>query len=97
MNNTIKQGTLIRRASDMIASEIDGEYMIMNIELGSYIVLREVSARIWELLERPATLASLLENLLQEYTVDRDTCEQEIVSFLKEMAENNLIVLEDAP
>lgn len=97
MNNTIKQGTLIRRASDIIASEIEGEYLIMSIDMGNYIALRDVSARIWELLEQPSTVASLLENLLLEYTVEPDTCEQEIYSFLKEMVESNLIIFEDAP
>jgi hypothetical protein len=96
MNKTAKKGTLIRRAADIVASEMDGEYLIMSIELGSYIALRDVSARIWELLEQPQTLASLLEDLLREYTVDPDICEREVNDFLKEMDESRLITLEDA-
>jgi hypothetical protein len=96
MSKAVDRETLIRRADDIVASEMDGEYLIMSIELGSYIALRDVSARIWELLEQPRTLISLVETLLNEYTVDPDICVREVDDFLKEMSESNLITLEHA-
>ncbi len=86
--------TLIRRSQDIVASEIDGEYLIMSIEQGSYISLRDVSARIWVLLEEPRSFGYLCETLLQEYSVDRETCEAEVSDFLHQMAKDQLITME---
>ncbi len=91
MSKRVERETPIRRALDIVATEMDGEYLIMSIEQGSYIALRDVSARIWELLEVPQTPAALVEALLREYTVHRDTCEQEVDDFLGEMAKSNLV------
>ena len=91
MIKNVERETPIRRALDIVATEMDGEYLIMSIEQGSYIALRDVSARIWELLEKPQTPAALVEALLGEYEVEPDTCEREVNDFLREMAECNMI------
>jgi len=86
--------TMIRRAGDLVASEIDGEYLIMSIERGSYISIRDVSARIWELLQEPRSLGSLHETLLDEYVVDEETCKAEVSALLRHMAGCRIISLE---
>jgi hypothetical protein len=96
MENTVERRALIRRAPDIVASEIDGEYLIMSIERGSYIALRDASARIWEILEQPHTFGSLIDALLGEYAVAPDICKRDVDEFLKEMIETNLITLEHA-
>jgi hypothetical protein len=93
MADKICDETLIRRARGVMASEIDGEYLIMSLEQGSYIALRDVSARIWELLEDPCPVGSLRETLLREYEVDGETCSSELASFLEKMSENRLVEL----
>ena len=93
MRNNVERETPISRSLDIVATEMDGEYLIMSIEQGSYIALRDVSARIWELLEKPQTPAALVEALLGEYAVDPDTCEREVNDFLKEMVDCNLITI----
>ena len=94
MRKNIERGTPIRRNSDIVAIEMDGEYLIMSIEQASYIALRDISARIWRLLEETRSFGSLCEMLLQEYTVDRETCQAEVSDLLRQMADNQLISME---
>jgi hypothetical protein len=96
MNRDVQQGSVIRRATDIVASEMDGEYLVLNIEQGSYLALRNVSARIWELLEQPQTLTALMAVLVKEYDVDPHLCEREVVAFLREMIASRLIAF-DSP
>ncbi|MBI5558240.1 MAG: PqqD family protein [Deltaproteobacteria bacterium] len=95
MDHKLEARTLIRRDQDILATEMDGEYLILSIEQGSYIALRDVSARIWELLESPRPVTFVFETLLGEYAVDRKTCEAEVSAFLRQMAENGLISFEN--
>lgn len=94
MDHELEANILIRRGHDLLATEMDGEYLVLSIEQGSYIALRDVSARIWELLESPRPVESVFETLLGEYAVDRKTCKTEVTAFLRQMAENGLILFE---
>ncbi|MBT8342093.1 MAG: PqqD family protein [Desulfatitalea sp.] len=88
--------TLFRRVNHQIASKIDNEYLIMDIEQGSYFALRDVAGRIWELLETPHSLQSLGEKLEEEYAVDPSVCQSEVDAFLKELIDIRLICRENA-
>ncbi len=93
MSTLVRRETRITRTTDVIASQMDAEYVMASIESGSYFTLRNVSARIWELLEQPRTMAELLDALHQEYAVPPDVCEQEVSGFLRQMSEKGLITL----
>ncbi len=50
-----------------------------------------VGVRIWELLERPATVASLVSALESEFEVERETLEADVVGFLEELRGRELL------
>lgn len=97
MKISITPTTQIRRAANLLASQMDDEYLVMSIELGSYISLRDVSARIWEILEQPHTMTSLTALLLTEYVVDPDVCQKEVAAFVQQMAEARLLAIDPVP
>lgn len=94
MNPEISKDTRIGRAANIVSSRMDDEYLLMSVDLSDYIALRNVSARIWELLEQPRTMADLQTALLAEYTVAQEVCDREVSGFLQQMLENSLLALE---
>ncbi|MDR2037957.1 MAG: lasso peptide biosynthesis PqqD family chaperone [Bacteroidales bacterium] len=84
---------LIQRQPEMVFSRIDEEVVMMSIETGEYYGLNPVATRIWELLENPLTFDTLIDALLQEFDIDRDTCCEEVESFLKKLQEKRLIIV----
>ena len=79
------------RMSDLIAADMDGETVMMSVENGAYFGLRGVGNRVWDLLETPCSLHELTETVISEYAVDRDTCQDDLREFLKNMVENGLV------
>lgn len=72
------------------------EYMIMptgeNIShFDGTVVLNEVSAFLWEKLQKEITKEELLEALLAEYDVPRDVAEKDLDGLLKRFTEYGLI------
>ena len=65
--------SLIARSSELVSSDIDGEVVMMSIENGKYYGLDKVGSRIWELLEDQFLVSDLIDKLLGEFSVDRDT------------------------
>lgn len=86
---------ILKRAADAISTELDGETVILNIETGVYNGLDGVGTTIWNLLEHPASLTELVEGVLRDYEVSRQQCTADLTSFLQELLDNQLIVVDD--
>ena len=57
---------------------------MMNISKGNYYGLDTVGGRVWESIAEPKQVGELFDALVTEYTVDRATCEADVLRFLIE-------------
>ena len=85
LNSTISQ------IDDIVASDIDNEKVMMSVEKGQYFGLEPVGSRIWEMIEQPSRVSAIIDRLLEQYSVDRATCEQDVLAFLSELDEAGII------
>lgn len=81
-----------------IMRTIVDEYMIMptgaNIsQFDGTVVLNEVSAFLWEKLQKPLTREELLEDLLAEYDVPQEIAQKDLDALLNRLAEYGLLEL----
>ena len=76
-----------------IVSDMDGEKVILSINNGKYYNLGEVGGSIFIQLNEPVLIQSIISNLMKDYEVDRDVCEDQIISFLENMLSEELIDL----
>ncbi len=83
---------LIRRNPVLLATEVDGELVLMSLERGNYYGLKTTARRIWELLETPTTLAQLCEQLAQEYEAAPGQIEGDVAAFVGQLLERQLLL-----
>ncbi|WP_129676345.1 lasso peptide biosynthesis PqqD family chaperone [Candidatus Chloroploca sp. Khr17] len=79
------------RAEDVMASPVDDELVMMDLERGVYYSLDRVGADIWNRLAQPVAVADLCSQLMQKYAVDQETCETDVLAVLNDMAANGLL------
>jgi hypothetical protein len=84
------QSTVVRR-EDILASALDDEMVMMNIDQGEYYGLPAISTYIWGQLEEPRQVSAICDHLLTRFDVDRDTCQNEVLNFLQELHKEALI------
>lgn len=73
---------------------IGDELAIVNYDTGSYILLNEVGAVIWEKIsKREYTTDSLISEILDEYEVSLDECKVSVEDFLKRLMKSELVEL----
>ena len=84
-----------RRTEGLIVGDMGGEKVMMSVDAGKYYNLGRVGGRIWELLERPATLEQLVDALTLEYDVDREVCAAQVRSFLAQLLAEKLLEVEE--
>jgi hypothetical protein len=84
-------GSLVRRATDQIACDMGGETVILDLKSGTYYGLDVLGARVWSLIEQPASVVSIRDAIVADYDVDNATCERDILVFLQQMQEAGLV------
>ncbi|NIK66665.1 MULTISPECIES: lasso peptide biosynthesis PqqD family chaperone [unclassified Paenibacillus] len=82
----------IVQAEGFLVSDMGGEKVMMSIQSGKYFNLGRSGGEIWELLAAPTTLDEIVNRLCREYEIEREACMNQVASFLKQLAEQGLIV-----
>ena len=82
-----------RRNPEIIATEMDDDLVMMDVESGHYFNIRGSGARIWELTKAPVTETAIVRTLCAECDVDEATCRADVQKFLTELREAGLILV----
>lgn len=90
--STLSRDSIVTCADNQVVSvELSGEAVLLNVAAGIYYGLDMISAQIWELIKQPVTVSKLVETLTEEYNVEADRCEADVLTLLNNMADNGLI------
>ena len=81
---------------NQVSCDLQGEAAILNLENGVYYGLNPVGARIWELIQEPRNVADIRNTILEEYDVDEERCQDDLLQLLREMETHGLIEVHDA-
>jgi len=91
MTQAINTNSIIQRNDDLVQAEIDGETVIMSIDNGEYYGLDIIASHIWKIIETPLMISVICEKLAAEYDVTEETCLSDVLIFLNDMAEHNIV------
>jgi len=92
MNYNIENSTIFsRNEEEFLCTEVDSETVMMHTESGKYYGLDKISTHIWQLLENDLSLTNLVDQLIEEYKVERETCEKDTKDLLEGMLQLKMI------
>lgn len=78
-------------APGLTAAHLGDEAVLLDANSGRYYGLNELGARIFELAKSATPVHEIAAALLKEYKVEEDRLEADLVAFLREMEERELI------
>ena len=78
-------------AKDQVSSDLGGEVAILDLKAGVYYGLDAVGARIWSLIQKPRTVNEIRDILLEEYEVEPERCEHDLLALLRRLADEGLV------
>jgi len=87
----IPHDTILLRNTSLPCTDLDGELVFLGLDTGKYLGLKGTARRIWELLEEPRTLGSLVDVLAAEYSISPARCLADIEPFLERLRKNGLL------
>lgn len=83
--------TIINKNLEIDDTDLDGEKVMMNLDKGEYFMMNEVGSRIWEIINEPMNVKSIVDALRSEYEVDEETCKDTVIEFLGRLNNADLI------
>jgi hypothetical protein len=87
----ISKHSIVAAAKEQVSCDLAGEAVILNLESGVYFGLNNLGARVWSLVQEPTTVEKLQEVLLEEYDVEPERCERDLLALLQKLVEAGLV------
>jgi hypothetical protein len=79
-----------------ISTDLGDEVVILHLDAGSYYGLDQVGVFFWNLIQEPRKVSDIRDAILEEYEVELEDCERDLLDLLAELADNQLIdVIQD--
>ncbi|WP_414623423.1 PqqD family protein [Calothrix sp. CCY 0018] len=77
---------------NIIAQELTGEIVMLDMESESYYSLNSVASRIWQLLTSLENVEASIQQLLQVYLVDEPTLSGDVTLIAQELVAEELLI-----
>ena len=75
---------------EVVAREVGGETMLLDLASGTYFGLDAVGGRIWQALENGASLAEACDQIEGEFDVARAQLETDVLALAQKIVEQGL-------
>jgi hypothetical protein len=95
MTNTISRDSTVVAAEGQVSSALGGEVAILDLKAGTYYGLDAVGAQVWELIQEPKRVSEVRDAILEEYEVEPDRCERDVITLLQRLADEGLVEVLD--
>ncbi len=96
VEHPVLRRSIVVAAKEQVSCDLAAEVVILDLKSAVYYGLNAVGARIWNLIQEPKTIHEIRDALLEEYEVDLDRCEHDLVVLLQDLAAKGLIEVKDA-
>ncbi len=86
--------TTVSRAARAIAEPVFGDVVVLDPTADRYARLNETGAVLWEALATPTSVGELARVIAQRFHIDDERALADTTAFVRQLAERELVVLE---
>jgi hypothetical protein len=95
MSTPISSRAIISPSSKQLACDLEGDVVLLNSHTGLYYGLEGVGARVWSLIQEPRSVGEIRDALVQEFDVEPERCEQDLLHLIDGALKAGLIEVKD--
>lgn len=85
----------VQRNPEQLASELDGEVVLLSVENGRYYKIDDIGSEVWNRIEEPTNIGEVCKQLMDEFDVAEAECQTDVLAFLEKLKEDNLILVSE--
>jgi len=91
MDRPLSVSSIVGATRDHVSCSLGDEAAILNMKNTVYYGLDPVGARVWDLVQQAKRVVEIRDALLDEYEVQPEQCERDLLDLLRQMREQGLI------
>lgn len=95
MKQTIDKNTVLVASDNQVSADLSADaaenIVVLGLNDGIYYELKEVAARIWELVQQPRSFQEVLDKILEEYEVSTEQCERDLLALIESLSSRGLL------
>ncbi len=80
-------------SDEVLAQEVSGEMVLLDLKSEQYLGLNEVGTRIWQLLQEHSDLDNVFKILLDEYDVEEALLKSDLNKLINDMEEAGIVAV----
>ena len=84
--------TKVKRVDTVFSSSVGDDLVIFDHAKGAYYGSGPVGDAVWSLIATEQRIESVCDQLMEQFDVDRATCEAEVIEFLDDLFARGLVV-----
>lgn len=88
---TVTLSQRVRRSDEVMAQEVGGETVLLDLASEQYFGLDPVGTRIWELLAEAPPLGRVHETLCAEFEAEPERIRDDLLALVQQLAEAGLV------
>jgi len=96
MDTPLSVQSVVAVAREQVSCPLGDEAAILNLKNSVYYGANAAGTRVWNLLQEPKSVLQLRDALLEEYDVETERCERDLLEFLEKMRAEGLIEIRAA-
>lgn len=87
----LRPDSVVRAVDSQVSSRLGEEVAILELDQGVYFGLNNTGAFLWNLMQEPVRVNEMHAALVEEFEVDADTAETDLLRVLGELRDAGLI------
>ncbi len=91
MDAPLSSHSIVMASPEQVSCPLGDESAILNLKNSVYYGLNSVGARVWELLRQPKSVGEIRDALLEEFEVEAERCERDLLDLLEKMRSEGLV------
>ncbi len=93
--NSLSASSRVIATKETVHCDVEDETVILGLKDGVYYGLNPSGAFIWNLIQESITVTEILDAIMEEYDVEKDTCEHDLMNLLQNLMDKGLIEVEE--
>jgi Coenzyme PQQ synthesis protein D (PqqD) len=91
MDAPISMHSVVVATKDQVSCALGEETAILSMKSSVYYGTNSVGTRVWNLLRQPKSVGQLRDAVMDEYEVEPERCERDLLNLLEQMRGEGLI------
>jgi hypothetical protein len=83
--------TEVVATSRHLSADVGGDVMVLELDEGVYFGIEGAGQLIWHLVQNPRSIGEVVDRVVDEFDVSRDTAQADVVAFIDSLRVNGLL------